>query len=138
MTTTELYKMAKKDGIDVFFFNLPEASSISAQINGKCYIALNSSIAAHPKEERTKLAHEMGHCETGSFYNVYSPLDVRAKHERAAKNWSIKKLIQKDELIQVIKGGLDNAYLLAEHFDVTEDFMIEALEYYDLYFRPCE
>lgn len=138
MTTIELYEMAEQNGIDVQFFNLPETKSISAKIDGKCYIGLDPDVVVRPKEEHTKLAHEMGHCETGSFYNIYSPLDVRGKHERTAKNWAIKKLIRKDELIQVIKDGLDNACLLAEYFDVTEDFMIESLEYYGMYFRPCD
>ena len=76
-----------------------------------------------------KLAHELGHCETGAFYNEYSKFDIRAKHERRANKWAIKKLIPEDELKEACTFCY-NRYELAEHFGVTEDFMQKALDYY--------
>lgn len=38
-----------------------------------------------------RLAHEMGHCMTDSFYEGYSPFELRAKHEYKANAWQLKK-----------------------------------------------
>ncbi|MCI7650223.1 MAG: hypothetical protein SO436_09695 [Oscillospiraceae bacterium] len=51
------------------------------------------------------MAHELGHCITGSFYNVYAVCDLRAKHERRADKWAIKKLVPRDKLKNAINSG---------------------------------
>ena len=76
------------------------------------------------------LAHELGHCVTGSFYNRYSEFDVIAKHERRADKWAIKKLIPEDELNDAFEHGIVEPWDLAEYFNVTEDFIIKAVEFY--------
>jgi len=40
--------------------------------------------------ELYQLAHELGHCECGAFYNRYSPFDLVGKHERRADCWAKK------------------------------------------------
>ena len=94
------------------------------------------SIAIDPDKSPTmcdvkvKIAHELGHCETGSFYNRYSHLDVRRKHENRADRWAIKKLIPEDELKKAVSSGVVETWELAEYFSVTEPFMIKAILYY--------
>lgn len=80
-------------------------------------------------EEKVKLAHELGHCETGAFYNRYSPFDLREKHERTANRWAVKKLVPKSELVTLLKKGYER-WELAEHFEVTEDFINLAIRMY--------
>ena len=75
------------------------------------------------------LAHEIGHCETGAFYNPYSNLDIREKHERTANRWAVKKLVPKSELVTLLKKGYER-WELAEHFEVTEDFINLAIRMY--------
>lgn len=81
-------------------------------------------------EERVHLAHELGHCETGSFYNAYSSLEIRAQKEIRADRWAFSRLVPICELNSVIESGIDELWDLAEYFDVTEDFMLKAVEYY--------
>ena len=95
-----------------------------------CYIGLNPLMIDTTAEEKVLLAHELGHCMTGAFYNQYSKLDIREKHERRADKWAIKKLIPVDELKRAVKSGRESRYELAEYFNVTEDFMQKAMEYY--------
>lgn len=70
----------------------------------------------------------------GAFYNRYATADNISQHEYRADKWAIEKLIPKSELIKAIKKNLDSIYLLAQHFDVSEDFMIKACRYYGVYF----
>lgn len=128
METIELYEMADANRIEVMKFNLPLNGSISVMDNERYFIGLDSY--ENLAEERVHLAHELGHCITGSFYNIYSDFDVREKHERRATKWAIKKLIPFDELVKYLDDGIVQKWELAEIFDVTEDYIDKAFSLY--------
>ena len=131
MTITELYDIAEQDGIDVYSFQMNECESMSLLQNGDCFIAIDPFKLHSETDEKIKLAHELGHCETGAFYNEYAACDIREKHERRANIWAIKKLVPKDKLIKAIQSGFgENRWELSEYFGVTEDLMQFALYYY--------
>lgn len=96
---------------------------------GKCYIGLDPIEITTQAEENVHLAHEIGHCANGAFYNPYSNLDVREKHEQTANRWAVKKLVPKSELVALLKKGFER-WELAEHFEVTEEFIVLAEHLY--------
>ncbi len=98
--------------------------------NGKCFIGIDPFEIETTAEERVHLAHEIGHCETLSFYNIYSSLDIREKHEEKADRWAVSRLIPACELAAAIKCGYCETWSLAEFFDVTEDFIRKAIRIY--------
>ncbi|MGI6280436.1 MAG: ImmA/IrrE family metallo-endopeptidase [Acutalibacteraceae bacterium] len=124
-----LYDLAEKAGIKIDMLKLPSCKSVSATVNGAYFIALSTSLIKSRREEKVCLAHEIGHCETGSFYNPYSPFDMRSKHEYTANKWAIEKLIPEDEFKKACKE-CNNRWELSEYFDVTEDFMQKVIDYY--------
>lgn len=131
MELLDLYSYAKERDVPIISYNMPKSESMSVLIDGECYIGIDPFAIKTEADEKVKLAHELGHCETGAFYNQYSKFDIRAKHERRANIWAIKKLIPKDELIEALKSVFcKNRYELSEYFNVTEDFMQLALDYY--------
>lgn len=130
MTLTKLYRIAEQNDIPVFSYDLGDCESLSLLDNKKCYIAIDPFMLSTSADEIVKLAHELGHCQTGAFYNEYSSLDIRKKHERRADKWAIKKLVPEDELKEIYTQGITGRYELAEHFGVTEDFMQKALDFY--------
>lgn len=127
----DLYAFAEQLGIVVLSFPLPDCESISLESDDNYYIGIDDMQLDSSKEERVHMAHELGHCVTGSFYNEYSPVDNRGKCEATADRWAVKKLINKDELLKQIKSGME-VWDLAEYFNVTEDFIRKA---YHLYFE---
>lgn len=129
MTLTELYDIAEQDKIDIYSFQMNECESMSVLQNGDCFIAIDPFKLHSETDEKVKLAHEIGHCETGAFYNEYATCDIREKHERRADKWAIKKLIPEDELKEACKY-CTNRWELSEYFGVTEDFMQKVLDYY--------
>lgn len=129
METLKLYTLAESHGITVERFPLPENKSVSMSLNSHQFVALDRDISG--ADERVCLAHELGHCETMSFYNIYSPFDIREKHERRANLWAINRLIPKQKYKAAIKQGYDNIYSLAEYFDVTVSFMQKVVDYYN-------
>ena len=128
MKTINLYNTADRKGITVERFDLPLVLSVSASNMQKCFVAIDNKVTA--AQERVCLAHELGHCETMSFYNINSPLDVRGKHERRADRWAIGKLVPFSEYKKALKKGYTKLNELAEYFDVTPEFMQKVVDYY--------
>lgn len=130
MTVVELYALADQMRVEVDAFELGSREALSVMDDDQCYIAIDPFKLASNADEKTKLAHELGHCATGAFYNQYSPYDLRARHERRADKWAIKKLIPKDELDAAVADGRTDIWELAEWFGVTENFMRKAVCWY--------
>lgn len=131
MEIKNLYKIAQNNGIWLDYFPLGEMKSLAVSTDKRCYIALDPKIAESSTHEKVCLAHELGHCMTGSFYNVYSPLDLREKHEKKADEWAVTRLVPYGELIKAARRGDNDVEFLAEYFGVTTDFMQKAIKFYD-------
>ncbi|MBE6733381.1 MAG: ImmA/IrrE family metallo-endopeptidase [Ruminococcaceae bacterium] len=129
MVLNDLYAFAEQHDIDVDCMKLKTMQCVTLSLDGSNCIIIDPFQLKSSIDEMVKLAHEIGHCVTGSFYNEYSPLDIRAKHEHRADKWAIKKLIPEDELKNALAFCI-NRYELSEHFGVSEDFMQKALDLY--------
>lgn len=130
-TLQSLYYIAERENIVVDRFALfsREALSIMAE-DGACFVAIDPEKLLGESDERTKLAHELGHCITGAFYNQYSNYDCRQRHENKADKWAVSQLIPVDELDEAIADGHIEIWDLAEHFGVTESLVRKAICYY--------
>ena len=64
-----LYLEASASGIEVAWFPLSVEPSMAIQFQDTYAIALDPSKISSSAEANTLLAHELGHCKTGSFYN---------------------------------------------------------------------
>lgn len=127
MTLDELYIYAEDREIEVDDFPMREL--VSASFPEK-WIAIDTRKIKTRMEEKVALAHEVGHCETGSFYNIHSPFDLREKHERRANVWSYQKLVPHKALLAAVEKGITEIWELAEYFDVPCDYMQKAAEYW--------
>ncbi len=127
----DLYEVADRDGIEVLKIDCPKCGSISLMTDDKqCYIGIDSNAFESNAEEVVRLAHELGHCERGAFYNIHSSFDIREKHEYRADKWAIQQLMPYDEIIQACKSGYVECWQLADYFGVTEDFVHRAFSIY--------
>ena len=128
METSRLYSLANAQGVRIDRLSVPENKSVSVKSDGKYFVCIDKDLSG--ASEKVCLAHELGHCATSSFYNIYSPFDIREKHEKRADKWAITKLIPKSRFNLALKSGYDNIYSLAEYFGVTADFMQKAVDLY--------
>ena len=126
----DLFRIARKNHITVEYRALPLNGSISVQDDAGDFILMDYSLIWAGAAERVHLAHELGHCCTGSFYNIYSPFDIRGRHERRADIWAIKKLVPKDELRRACEEIDTSETEIADRFCVTVDFLRKAIWYY--------
>lgn len=130
-TLLDLYEYAEDQGIDVDWFPMEQATSLSLALpDGSCAIAINPWKMGTLAQETVCLAHELGHCKTGSFYNRYAALDIRQKHENRADKWAIRQLVPEAALDQAVADGCADLPALAERFGVTEQFMRKAVCWY--------
>lgn len=124
MDVQRLYDLASQQNIQVLDYPMPENGSMSVMTDtGQCFIGMDHSIRDGSARERVHLAHELGHCVTGSFYNIYAARDCRQRHENKADKWAIRTLIPVAALDDAVADGCTDLWALAERFGVTESFM---------------
>lgn len=126
-TSEELLVIAQQKGHAVYHVPLKACLSLTVENHG-CHIALSNALSN--TQEKECLAHELGHCEYGGFYNFYSPYDIRAKAERRANKWSYLKLVPPGEIKAAFQHGITEIWELAENFGVSCEYMQHALGYY--------
>ncbi|MBR5390370.1 MAG: ImmA/IrrE family metallo-endopeptidase [Clostridia bacterium] len=122
-----LYQQAEAMGLQVYFLPMQTRCGISTP-DGT--IGMDSNRQKSTAEELVCLAHEMGHCMTGSFYTAEADLLQRRRCEARADRWAYRQLVPLDELRRLLARGVTRTDELAEHFGVTEDFLRDCLAYY--------
>ena len=131
MQIQNLYDLAKQQNIEVLPFSLQESESMSLMLeDGRCFVGMDESVRDGGVQERVHLSHELGHCVTGSFYNIYAAVDYRQRHENRANKWAIQTLIPVEALDDAIAEGCTEVWELAERFQVTEAFIRKAVCFY--------
>lgn len=128
MNLIDLYEYAEQHGIDIDRFSMQRASSLSMPLGkGEYGIAIDPDKVNTRSEEKCCIAHELGHCETNSFYNRYTPFDVQQKHENHADKWAIRHIIPEESLNEAVSMGYTTVWELAEYFEVNEEFIKKAI-----------
>lgn len=129
MTSIELIEFAEEKGIIVEYAKLDNCGSCAVDLGDVKVVGIDDREMTEA-EKRVHLAHEIGHCETGAFYNLYSPVDNRGKNEYKANAWAYKKLLTKEQFLSAFEKGLTELWQLSEEFSLTEDFIRRAYDYY--------
>ena len=127
----EFYRLAEQENITVDFFPLQSREALSVMDErGRCFVAIDPGRLRDEPDERVKLAHELGHCMTGAFYNRYADCDCRRRHENKADKWAVCQIVTEDALDEAVAEGCVTLWELAEHFGVSEPFMKKAVCWY--------
>lgn len=97
-------------------------------INGDV-IGINRKVRSY-RRRSCVLAEELGHYHT-TVGDILNQNDTgNRKQELRARVWGYNKLIGLSGIISCYRAGCRNLYEMAEHLDVTEEFLKEALECY--------
>lgn len=81
-------------------------------------------------EKKCILAEEIGHFHKTVGNIVNQELIDNKKQEQIARRWAFEKLVPLEGIISASKAGIRNRFELADHLDIVEDFLEEALQYY--------
>ena len=121
--------LAKKKGHLIYDAPLKENKSFSIEApDSTCSIFISNVISR--KERRACLAHELGHCEYGGFYNQNTSYELQTRIEYRADKWAYLKLASPGEVKEAAKAGCSEVWEFAEWFDITEEYMAKILAFY--------
>ncbi len=117
------------DAKDIIIYNRNFGSSRIKGLYCDGSVAISNNIDTNA-ERACVLAEELGHHATSSG-NILNQNDAgNRKQERTARLWAYNRLIGLDGLIDCYKAGCRSRYEIAEHLDITEEFLSDALECY--------
>lgn len=95
-------------------------------------IALNKSLTVQA-QQTCVVAEELGHHYTSCGDLLTDPdIDntIIRQQETRAKRWAVKKLVTIKSIIAAFESGCSNSCEMAEHLDVTEEFLRDAFKKY--------
>lgn len=81
-------------------------------------------------KKKCVLAEELGHFYTSTGDIMDQNTVENRKQEQKAREWAFNKLIGLCGLLDAYKAGCQNIHEVAEHLDITEEFLSEALTCY--------
>lgn len=132
-----LYDIAEQEKIPIHCLPLKKSCGVSVKIEN----TYNIAIKKHLKEriERDTLAHELGHCLTGSLYYLTNKNNPCYKSnigwaECKANNWAIKTLVPLSDLKNALMESHNfyegEKYIVAEMLNISISQVDEAITYY--------
>lgn len=122
----DLYAIAERNACQVDAFPISRPS-LSIEHAGKCYIAIRPDVRGTLETE--SIAHELGHCVFGGFYNRYSPFDRIQRAERRADKWAYYHLLPPSWLHECFRRMMPLCDI-ADEAGVSEEYAAHAIEYY--------
>ena len=127
MTYEDLLIRIEKEGIE-YFENNYIGKMKGLYVDNTITINTNLDTEA---EKKCVLAEELGHHFT-SYGNIMDLSKIKnRKQERRARAWAYDRLIGITGLINAYKHGCRNRYEIAEYLNVSEQFLEEAITYYN-------
>ena len=122
-----LEQEAYDNSVKVHNFYLGEENLKGLYMDGN--VAINTSVN-NSTERACVLAEELGHHYTTSGNILDLSQAENRKQERRAGIWAYNKQIGLKGLINAYEHGCRNRHEIAEYLEVTELFLLEAVNYY--------
>lgn len=125
----EMLDFAEEKNIKVTDFDLPQCKACSLCTQNGYHIGIDRRLS-HP-QRKDALMHELGHCETNSFYDKLSGANTIGRMEARADRWAYSHFVEPDDIVSAIREGCRMLYEFADYFDITVSFMKGVFDYYE-------
>lgn len=103
-------------------------SKADGLINGDV-IGINKTVRTN-KKRSCILAEELGHYHTTVGDILDQSSVANRKQEYRARMWAYNKLIGLSGIVNAYRRGCHTQYEIADYLDITEEFLVEALQHY--------
>jgi hypothetical protein len=120
-------------GAELYWYPVGFVDAATLEINKQYAIFIDQSKFSTTRSMKGAIAHELGHCATGCTHKVCSPIDLVEKHEYIANRWAIERYLPFDVMKDAMEHGYVETWSLADYFDLPEDFVIKAIQYYTVH-----
>lgn len=117
----------QNDTLHIHEMNLSEVDGLKGfYLDGS--IAIEKDLTS--TEKACILAEELGHHYTTVGDILDQSIAENRKQEHRARVWAYRNALGLSDIIEAYKHGCRNRYELAEHLNVTETFLLGAIEDY--------
>lgn len=130
MDINAVYNKIKNNNILLFSQHMPGIKAATIEIDNNFGIFINYDDIENSDEEFCVVAHEYGHCVSGSTHKLNSKYDLVCRHEYRADRRAILDFLPIEQIKQAIKHGCKYKYEFAEFLNVPEQFIDRAFEHY--------
>lgn len=130
MELDSLYSLANNEKIDVVNYKWKNVKARIFEVDNSYSIAIDYSKIESSVEEKQIIAEELGHYYYNALYYISSDVILKNKCEYKSKKWAYNVLVPFDRLRKAILNGYTTYYELAEYFEVPEEFLKNAVEFY--------
>lgn len=131
MDINNLYKKINDSGIDVFHHNYNCIKAVTIEIDKNYAIFINENLMQDSDEEFCAMAHEYGHCKSGSTHKLHSKFDLICRHEYRANRRAVLDFLPFEQIKQAINCGCETIYEFSAYLDMPETFIKTALHHYN-------
>lgn len=123
----ELCQTASDTNVDIIDYPFTSKRIKGLYCDGT--IALNKDMYIE-SEKACVLAEELGHHYTTVGDIIDQKKYENRKQERRARVWAYHEMISLSDLVDCYHSRCQNQYEVAEHLNVTEEFLMDCLAYY--------
>lgn len=127
---TYLYDVANEHNCYITNKHTKASKSFIMETKDAYFINIDVNQIESKAEERVCLAHELGHCISGTTYTINHKSLYRGSAEYRADYRGAQLVIPIDDLRRCVDKGIIEKYELADYFNVTEEFVERALYIY--------
>lgn len=125
-----LFEYAESNNYHIYNNLTISTKSLSIEINNNLFINIDESKFETDSEKKVCLAHELGHCISGTLYTLNHSNLYRGSAEYRADYRAAQLIMPIYDLKDCICRGITEKYELAEYFNVTEEFIDRTLYIY--------
>ena len=111
------------------FWGCPQPAA-TVRDQGEYAVFLDFSKICSTRLLRGVCYHELGHLGTGALHKVDSPYELVERSEYRANRWAAQHFLTKEDFQQAFSDGCRELWELAEYFELPEQDVRAALEYW--------
>ena len=127
---SKLYNKIIENNISLFDYIIPNNIGATVEMEGSYGIFVDFDKIETLYDEFKCVAHEYGHCISGSTHKLMSKFDLIEKHEYRANKSAILELLPSDKIDEAINAGCKELWEISEYLDMPQDFVEKAINFY--------
>lgn len=126
----EIYKKIDAEEIELFGYNMASCNAATIEINDNYGIFIDENKLETKEDEFLALAHEYGHCKSGTTHKLYSPYQLIEQHENKANRAAVHEFLPIELIFDAFEHNYFAYWEIAEYLEMPEPFVIMAIEIY--------
>ena len=127
---SQFYTYCREKEIDIIPFDHCPAAGATVRCRGLYAIFLDFSKIRSARLLRGVCYHELGHAATGALHRIDSPYETVERSEYRANRWAAEHFLNAEAFREAFSSGCTELWQLAEYFELPEEDVRKALEYW--------